>query len=617
MCGISGIINFNLKPVDELSIRIMMKCIKHRGPNDEGIFLDQNVGLGFVRLSILDLSILGHQPMFDDTGRYVILHNGEVYNFIEIREELKSAGFKFNSRTDTEVILKSYIHWGEKCLDKFNGMWAFVIYDKFTKELFCARDRYGVKPFYYYLDKDRFIFASEILPILKVLKSKPIPNFDVIYDYLVFNRTDQSKDTFFEEIKKLQHGHVLKVRLAGKNLNSRYVVELKKWYDLRVRVENSKGFYNSDEFRELLSSAIRLRLRSDVPIGVCLSGGLDSSSIVSILLKDFNLSEVKTFSAVYGKGVEGDESEFINEFKSLVKNMYFVSPSADMLQKDLERFIIAHGEPIPSTSPYAQYKVMELAKDHVVVILDGQGADELLAGYHYFYGFFFKELLSNLHLLRLLKENFYYYYNHKSFYGLKSFLYFLIPQKYREILIVNKKNYLTRDLINQCQTSIISNKLYGSKTLNEALLNHFEYKLEHLLKWEDRNSMYFSLEARIPFLDYRLVEKMLATSSENIIQSGITKYILRDALKGTLPEKIRTRRDKIGFETPEAEWFREPTFQKIVDDLLNSEQMKNRKIIDTNKAKKLYKQHLAGKKDISKEIWKWINLELWFRKFID
>lgn len=617
MCGICGIISINKNPVQETSIRNMMRLLKHRGPDDEGVFIEQNVGLGFVRLSILDLSPLGHQPMFDDTERYVIIHNGEVYNFIELREELKSFGFKFKSNTDTEVILKSYIHWGDKCLDKFNGMWAFVIYDRNKKELFCSRDRYGIKPFYYYSDNEQFIFASEIPPILNLLKSKPKVNEQAIYDYLVFNRTDQTENTFFSEVKKLQHGHLIKIKLHEQSSEYYQQFEIKQWYNLRKRIENMEGFKYAEEFKELFSSAVGLRLRSDVPVGVCLSGGLDSSSIVSVLLKDYDFSEINTFSAVYGKGITGDESGFIDEFQVSVKNMHFISPSAESLQNDLERFIIAHGEPIPSTSPYAQFKVMELAKDHVVVTLDGQGADELLAGYHYFYGFYFKELLQNYRFLKLINESYSYITHHKSLFGLKSFLYFLLPQQSRQNLRVNEKKYLHKEFIESREKSVIADKLYGSTNLNEALLNHFEYKLEHLLKWEDRNSMHFSLEARVPFLDYRLVEQTLATSSDKIINNGTTKFILREALKGTLPEKIRKRNDKVGFGTPEAEWFREPNFQKIVFDLLNSDKLKKRKIIDTNKAKMLYKMHLDRKKDISREIWKWINLEYWFNQFID
>ncbi len=609
MCGICGIINFNNAFSEQEKIQKMMKVMKHRGPNDNGIYIDGNFGFGFVRLSILDLSSLGHQPMFDSTGRYMIIHNGEVFNFIEIREKLLQKGYIFKSKTDTEVILYSYIEWGQECLNIFNGMWAFVIYDKLKKTLFCARDRFGIKPFYYYCDEEKFIFSSEIPPILSILKTKPTPNYEAIYDYLVFNRTDQTEKTFFNEIKKLQHGHILTIE------NNKIMI--KRWYDLRNRIKNIEGFRNSEEYRELFSSAVGLRLRSDVPVGVCLSGGLDSSSIVSILIKDYNKKDLQTFSAIYGNGKYGDESEFIHQFNGLLTNMFYTYPSSETLKNDLMKFIRAHGEPIPSTSPYAQFKVMELAKEHVVVTLDGQGADESLAGYHYFFGFLFKDLLQKLKFLDFGKEILFYLLNHKSIYGIKSFIYFLLPPSQKMNLRLKEKDYLNLDFAESNKNSVISDNLYGSDSLQDALLNHFEYKLEHLLKWEDRNSMYFSLEARVPFLDYRLVEKTIASSSEFIINKGMTKAILRDAMKNTLPEKIRLRKDKIGFGTPQDEWFREESFVEFINDLLSSDSLKKRCIIDTEKAKQLYQKHINKETNISKEIWKWINLELWYREFVD
>ena len=619
MCGICGIIKFNDSTPETEKIQKMMKVMKHRGPDDEGIFIADNVGLGFVRLSIIDLSPLGHQPMFSSEkvksnrvtngGRYVIIYNGEVYNYIELREELKTIGYEFKSNTDTEVVLNSYIEWGEKCLGKFNGMWAFAIYDRASNELFCARDRFGIKPFYYYADDEQFIFASEIPSILSILKKKPTANDQAIFDFLVFNRTDQTEQTFFNEIKKLQHGHILRIQ------NSEFRIQ--KWYDLRERVSKADGFRNGEEFRALFSNAVELRLRSDVPVGVCLSGGLDSSSIVSTLLKDYDKNDLNTFSAVYEKGQIGDESDYIKTYSSELSNMFYTTPNAESLYDDLMMFIRAQGEPIPSTSPYAQFKVMQLAKEHVVVTLDGQGADEELAGYDYFFGFYFKDLFRNLRFFRLLIEVYYYLRNHKSLFGVKSFLYFLLPKITRTKLRLSEKGYLTSEIQRYNSHSVIADELYGSASLQDALLNHFEYKLEHLLKWEDRNSMYFSLEARVPFLDYRLVEKILATSSDELINKGMTKHILRTAMKGTLPEKIRTRIDKIGFETPQDEWFRTDIFNKFICDLLDSDSFKNRNIIDVKKAKLLFKKHLNQEINISKEIWKWIHLELWFRHFID
>jgi asparagine synthase (glutamine-hydrolysing) len=594
----------------------MMQIMKHRGPDDEGVFLENNIGLGFVRLSIIDLSPAGHQPKLSQDGRYVIVFNGEIYNYIELREELKQVGVVFVTNTDTEVLLNAYIHWGEDCMNRFNGMWAFIIYDRETRSVFAARDRFGVKPFYYIQTDDYIGFCSEIPPLLSLLDHKPTPNRQTIFDFLVFNRTDQTEATFFEEIKKLPHGHQFRLDLSTGSLDSSLCAE--KWYDLKKKVSSVAGFNNAEEYRELLSSSIGLRLRSDVPVGVCLSGGLDSSSIVSLLLSDYQKEDLNTFSAVYNKGQIGDETEFINEYRTSLKNMFFTTPDGSSLAADLDHFVKAHGEPIPSTSPYAQFKVMKLAQGKVVVTLDGQGADEELAGYHYFFGFYFKDLLTHGRIGKLSSELYHYLATHRSLFGIKSFLFFMLPKSIRTKARVNEKGYLNVDFVNQYKNSnSIAGNLYGSKSLTDALLDHFEYKLDHLLKWEDRNSMWFSLESRVPFLDYRLVEKTLATAGDWKIRKGMTKYILREAMKGILPEKIRLRRDKIGFGTPQDEWFREPIWQSIINEVLKSESFKSRNLVDPNIASVLYQKHLLGEVNISKEIWKWVHLELWFRKFVD
>lgn len=615
MCGICGIIHFDNQPVQESSIRKMMKIMKYRGPDDEGVFLKDNIGFGFVRLSIIDLSPAGHQPMFSKDNRYVIVFNGEIYNYLELRDELRELGHLFNTETDTEVLITAYLEWGEDCLHRFNGMWAFAIYDRQNKTIFAARDRFGIKPLYYLSAKDYFAFASEISPLLSLLPSKPTPNYQSIFDYLAFNRTDQTEDTFFSEVKKLQHGYKFIIQTILPN--GHFPIGL-KWYNLRENVSKATPFSDPEAFKQLFTSSIGLRLRSDVPVGVCLSGGLDSSSIVSVLFQDFRKKNLNTFSAVYNKGQIGDESEYINEFRPLIKNMFFISPDAKSLKQDLIHFIKAHGEPIPSTGPYAQYKVMELAKGKVVVILDGQGADEGLAGYHYFFGIYFKELLYRFKIGRLFKEVFYYIIKHRSLLGIRSFLFFMLPKRLKTKARVSEKGYLSKQLVDKYgKTNSITGNLYNSRTLTDALFDHFEYKLEHLLKWEDRNSMWFSLEARVPFLDYRLVERLLACPGNTSIRNGMTKYILREGMKGILPEKIRQRKDKTGFDTPEDEWFRTPEWQIIVDDVLCSNTFKSRDLINPDNAKSLYKDHLEGKKNISREIWKWIHLELWFRQYID
>lgn len=614
MCGISGIINAGKQPVQEHQLDKMINAMRHRGPNDIGSFAEDGVGFGFVRLSILDLSPAGHQPMFSPDERHVMIFNGEIFNYVELREELRSLGHSFRTKTDTEVLLTAFRQWGADMLHKLNGMWAIAIYDRQEKCLFCARDRYGVKPFYYCQEGGRLIFASEIPSILSVMDKRPTPDQSALFDFLLFNRTDQTEATFFSEIKKLNHGHYFKLDLSGDSVAA---VQPVKWYNLRQQLKTP--FKNPGEFREMFSSSVGLRLRSDVPVGVCLSGGLDSSSIVSVLLKDYDKRDLNTFSAVYGQGKFGDESAFIRLYEGQLNNMFYINPDENSLMQDIPQFIQAHAEPVPSTSPYAQYKVMELAKDHVVVTLDGQGADEELGGYHYFFGFHFKNLLRQMRLGKLTTEMWHYYTKHKSLFGIKSFLFFLLPASQRTQLRAMEKGYLDNDFYNRLATGTtsIAGELYGSPTLQDALINHFEYKLEHLLKWEDRNSMWFSLEARVPFLDYRLVERTLSLPDDLIINEGMTKYILREAMKGTLPEAIRTRKDKIGFGTPQDEWFRTPMFQAYISELIHSPEFASRGLMDVKKVKEIYLKHQNRQGNYAKEIWKWVNIENWFRTFID
>ena len=624
MCGISGKINFDGQPVSKPLIRSMMHAMNHRGPDDTGTYFSNNIGLGFVRLSIIDLSFQGHQPMHDPERRYTIIYNGEVFNYIELKKELISRGYSFYSNTDTEIVLNSYKEWGEKCLDLLNGMWSFCIYDKKKKTLFLSRDRYGIKPLYYFVSDKSFIFASDIKSILKAEKNKLSPNKEAIYNYLFYNRTDYDNETFFSEIKKVNPGHNLKILLDG-NQNEQELINKgyskisknvfsRKWYDLKSRVSESKTFLNHDEYRNLLFSSIDLRLRSDVPVGISLSGGLDSSSILTRLIdKRLNLN---TFSAVYGENIKGDEMNYIKEFKNIVQKMNFVKIKDNDLYKDLDLFLDCHSsEPIVDTSIYASFKVFEEAHKKIKVTLNGQGADEQLGGYIYFWGHYLKNQLKKGKFINVINELVHSYKNQNNLSSLYFLIYFLSPQSFKFVYRSGDVSYLKKDFVNSVSDKRkILNLVEKSSSLQDSFIRHFNYKLQHLLKWEDINSMNFSIESRLPFLDYRLVEKTLSLEGEEILFKGQTKYILRKALNGYLPEKIRTRRDKVGFETPADTWFRNENFKKRILSTLDSSHFAQLDIIDTKKAIKLYKMHLSKKMNISRDIWKWINLDFWFKK---
>jgi asparagine synthase (glutamine-hydrolysing) len=608
VCGICGIVNFNGEVVDENAIRVMMNAIRHRGPDDEGVFLDGNVGMGFVRLSIIDPTPAGHQPKVSQDGRYVLVFNGEIYNYLELRKQLEEEGVSTITKSDSEVLLNAYIHWKEACLDKFNGMFAFAIYDSQNKTTFCARDRFGVKPFYYYADKDRFIFGSEPVAILSVLDQKPKADFQRIFDYLVFNRTDHDEATFFEGITKLGHGHKLSLD------SSKFTIT--KWYDLKKSC--STHFTSAKEYYKVFCDAVKLRMRSDVPVGLTLSGGIDSSSIASVLIKEFDRSDINTFSAIYEKNMKADESDFIDLFRGDLPNMHFLKPDAKELLMEMNEFVRAQQEPFGSTSIYASYKIMKEAKGIVKVMLNGQGADECLAGYEDFNGIYYIELFRKMKFVKLIREFFTYLIRYRSLYAFKASLYYLFPGRIQNKIRVKNKKYMEKEFVDRyASTSSVPEKIFNFKDLNEALYGHMEFKLEHLLKWDDRNTMRFGIEARNPFLDYRLVEGTLGTAPSEKIDKGYTKVLLRESMKDVLHERIRMRTDKIGFSTPEDEWFRLDVFKKFIMEILTSESFRSRQIIRPEKAIQIYKAHLTGEINASKDIWKWVNLELWMRNFID
>jgi len=607
VCGVCGIYRFDAATVTDRQVAAMMAKLEHRGPDDHGAYVRNNVGIGHRRLSILDLSERGRQPFRSDDGRYLIVHNGEVYNYLELREEL-GHHYLFRTDTDTEVILNAYRAWGESALDKFNGMFAFSIYDAERNTLFCARDRFGIKPLYYISNESFFAFASEIPALLTLPPSKPSPNNQAIFDYLAWNRTDHTDETFFRGVRKLPHGHV--IRVSGE------AAELGRWYDLREHV--GTPWQSAEEYGVALEDAVKLRLRSDVPVGVSLSGGLDSSSILTLAAKHQDYEARQTFSAVYGRGETGDESEHIREFEALVGKMHYARPTGESLLQDFETFVRAQGEPVPSPGPYAQFKVMEAAHGRVVVLLDGQGADEQLAGYHYLFGYLLRDLVRGGRWLRAVDEMRRYLRVHKSWFALQSLGFLLMPSRVQTEFRASRRGCMTEGFVDQYRArSEVSRLLYKSGSLSDALQDHFEHKLEHLLKWQDRSSMWFSLESRVPFLDHRLVERTLALPPELLMHRGETKKILRAAMRGILPERVRTRQDKVGFDTPAAEWFRSPAWDRALDETVKSRRFQSREVMDmkrVNALRETWKQQGACD---PQEIWKWISLETWFRLFID
>lgn len=564
MCGIAGY--YGKSQVNKDKFDEMVDIISHRGPDDRGVFFDGNLALGHRRLSIIDLSEAGHQP-YSYKDRYVITYNGEIYNYKELKEELLNKGYSFASETDTEVLIACYDAYGKSCVEKFNGMWAFAIYDKEKKELFISRDRLGVKPLYYYKDDEKFLFASEIKQILCMLNKGQKVNKKRLLEYMVRGYSDFTEETMIENIFQLRGGCNLYFDLSKQNFS------IERYYDLRKFKKNNRSFDEAKKsFKEDFFNSVNLRLRSDVPLGYCLSGGLDSSAIVCAadkIIKDRNIdTKQKSISSCF-HDKRYDEQEYIDEvLKNTDVEGVKIFPSGDNLLSELDKVIWHMDEPFSSTSQYAQWNVFKGAKENgLTVMLDGQGADEQLAGYTGFYSLIFAEYLRRFKFISFAREL-------KAYKKLRASTeqyvksYKIIVEavisaylpRYIQKLGKLKLFYLRRKSpfeANDIKDVIMGLDLYKANDSRAYILDNIDCNLAMLLRFEDRNSMAFSIESRVPFLDFELVKTMFEMPIEYKINNGITKRIMREALEGVLPEKIAKRYSKLGFVTPEDQWINE------------------------------------------------------------
>lgn len=565
LCGISGIIGEKqISPKDIGQIKKINTIQQHRGPDNEGIFHGTNCVLGHRRLSIIDLSSAGHQPFFSDDGRYVMVYNGEVYNYIELREQLKNAGWVFKTQTDTEVILKTYQQYGENCLSLFNGMFAFAIYDIWQKSLFLARDRVGIKPLYYAFNNSTLYFASEIKALHSIPELSLSINNQAVFDYLIFNRTDIFDESFFNEIKRIPsgyHGHYSKGSLV-----------LKQWWNPENYLKNETAGdikYISKNIHDIFLSAVDFQMRSDVPIGTCLSGGLDSSIMLGVLCTHHHLSQgYATFTASF-PGHPIDETKYIEDQKKKypVFRPTFIFPDADIAFNQLNRFVYMNDEPTTNPAFFSQYQVMETAsKSNIKVLLDGQGGDENFAGYQYFHGFNLYGLLRQKKIGTFSLEIIRSFLRRQHISAYQTLLFQILPDAIRKKILLKTLPYIQPEFFYQyIETSKIFNQFFNAVDLNHSLVRHFQFKLEHLLRMEDRNSMAFSIEARVPYLDHRLIEFLLGVPGSLKIRSGETKYLQKAALGQYTTKKISNRKDKIGFGTPGEDWMRNHVWEKFTE----------------------------------------------------
>lgn len=609
MCGISGIVSLNETDALSRLISKMNMSVKHRGPDDEGIFIYKNrLALGHRRLAILDLSREGHQPMSleQKENKYTIVYNGEIYNYIELRKSLQEKGYTFRSNTDTEVILAAYSHWGSKCVEKFNGMWAFCIHDLRKGLLFCSRDRFGIKPFYYAQVGKYFLFGSEIRQLLHFFDKKCV-NYAALADYLIIGYENHTNMTFFDAIYKLPQSSnlIYDIKKNSFSICEYYNLGQQKRFLKSLDYEGVIG-----ECKLLFEDAVKIRLRSDVKVGACLSGGLDSSSIVTFARGILNnADESKNFTAIHAKSA--DEKRDESRYAQLVADhtsikLDTITPPSDINLIETTRDVLTtQEEPFGGPSVLMQYFVFQRAKQlGLKVMLDGQGGDEVFVGYERYYSSY----LYQLHWWKMI--NYVFWVSKNSILTKKQAiqypLYFLLPN-IRKRVLSSRSSFLSEGIFRNVNWEHLdSSALAFKRGVKE--MQTYELKvmqLPHLLRYEDKNAMYFSVETRLPMLDHRLVEFVLNLSENLKINEGWTKILLREVLKGKgLPNQIVWRKNKFGFEAPEQIWL-----------------SRNRKSIMTFIQDSEFLDLIIDKKRFNKQkvspklIWRLFSIALWVEIF--
>ena len=628
MCDLCGFVAPT--PVAASAILAMTSLARHRGPDDEGYLLVREPGsppellggadtpsaayhsgapyaptgtittsdrpvtiaFGHRRLSILDLSVLGHQPMCTADRRYWLIYNGEIYNYTELAEELTARGYQFRSHGDSEVILAAYATWGRECLHKLNGMFAFAIYDVAAGTLFLARDRFGIKPLYYWVAPNgAFHFASEIKQFTAAPGWASRMNVTRAQEFLATGLTDCSDETMFTGVYHLPPGHTasLSIRDVGADASGR--IRTEPWYVLAPARFDGTFEDAAQEYRRLLIDSVRLMLRADVPIGSCLSGGIDSSSIVCLISRELRAQGVeglqKTFTA------RADEAKFDEwpwveaVIKATGVDARSVVPSIELLQGEAAKLAWHQDEPIASTSFFAEWSVYDLvAKAGLKVMLDGQGADEVLAGYHAFFGPYLASLVRDGRWKDAWREI-------KAFKQRHGYSEAAAARGIARVL-------LTRDR----QFASVSALSYAQLTYSN---------LQMMLRCADRSSMAHSVESRVPFLDHRLVEFALGLPDEFKIGGGVTKRVLRTAMSGILPDRIRDRIDKIGFETPESLWLTGERRHWFRGQLAQAVEISGR-LVPASTLIRLDAM-AAGTRPFDREPWRAISLGQWMQAF--
>lgn len=619
MCGLAAILSLNGDPPDAALLARMMGLLAHRGPDDHGVFAEHNIALGFRRLAILDLASSGHQPMLSSDGRHVIVLNGEIYNFVELRAELQGLGHVFRSTGDTEVLLASYRQWGPACLQRLNGMWAFLIYDRVERRLFGARDRFGVKPLYRYRDERCVMFASEIKAIHNSGAIQQGPNWQTISQHLLDGHLDVSEQTFYRGIEQVAAGTAFELNADGRARSTPY-------WSLPAAVASSPDPVDPVEtYRALFDDAVRLELRSDVPVGVALSGGLDSTSIISSMARQLRATTPTThqLNAFSYTAPQFDETPQLQAtLQQTGARLIELDSDPDAMWDVMRTHLWHQDEPVHSFTSVVTFKLMELAKSHdVKVLLNGQGADEVLAGYSAYFTEYFKEIIgagrlwaagravrdfavtagrSRLELgatalHKWLRGSLHSIPGHRS-----------LAAAHRRAR-VRRNEWVSRDLKSNWRPA----RVEWRGDLNNILRTAVETSpLPLYLRVEDRNSMAHGVEVRLPFLDHRLVTMAFSLGAHWKIGGPYTKRLLREAMRGRIPENVRTQVHKFGFPTPVDDWFRGALYEPLRD-LLASRVVRESGVWNLATIDRALQRHRRGETNVGNKLFDVAQVSLW------
>lgn len=622
MCGLIGALVGKDECADS-RMRAGLDALNHRGPDHQEAQVfhvaGRQVWLGHTRLSIIDLTSTANQPMCSEDGRYVLIFNGEIYNYIELRNELIAAGRVFHTQSDTEVLLNSWAQWGESCLGRLDGMFAFVILDKLTEELTCVRDPFGIKPFLYSMQDGAFYFASELPAILNLLPSRPGPDLQRAYDYLVHGDYDSGHHTFVEGVNHLMPAHVMTVDVASSKVTSE-----RRWWSPSIEQTSTLSFEDAAEaVRAQFLQSVRRQLRSDVPLGVALSGGIDSSAVVCAIRHLEPDLPIHTFSFVTPDS-EISEERWVDQVNRHVGAIpHKIDATAEDLANDIDDVISSQGEPFGSTSIYAQYRVFKLARESgITVTLDGQGADELLAGYS---GYPSDRALSYLsegrafaamRFARAWRQWPGRSYKTIAFGVGRAAFPTQVTDRIRALAgRETAPNWLHVARLRAAGVQLrktvqpLEAPLRGRWVIRRLRSSLQYHGLQHLLRHGDRNSMRFSVESRVPFLTPELCNLLYSLPENYLIsEGGETKAVFRAAMRGIVPDAVLDRKDKIGFATPERAWL--GRIAPILRGWLKG--AGSIPILDCERTVELLEETLAGRRAFSWQIWRLVNYVRWW-----